>query len=230
MTHLDLFSGIGGFALACKWAGIETIGFVEIDKYCQKVLRKHWLNVPIVEDIRDVKEDTFQRPIDLITGGFPCQPFSVAGKQRGKADNRYLWPKMCRVIETYKPTWVLGENVTGIITMALDTVLSDLEGIGYTTQAFIIPACSVNAPHRRNRVWVIAHTKSNDGDYPLLQDSRDTASSNKLGGCAWNEPQPKLCRVDDGIPSELDRLKCLGNAIVPQVAYEIIKVIAEIEK
>ena len=97
MKHLDLFSGIGGFALACEWAGIETIGFVEIDKYCQKVLRRHWPNVPIVEDIRDVKEDTFQRPVDLITGGFPCQPFSMAGKRRGKADDRYLWPdKLCQ--------------------------------------------------------------------------------------------------------------------------------------
>src|SRR3989304_4581497 len=153
MKHLDLFSGIGGFALACKWAGIETIGFVEIDSFCQKVLAKNFPNIPIVGDIRNVKENTFPRPVDLITGGFPCQPFSNAGKRKGDTDDRFLWPTMCDVIKTYQPTWVLGENVTGIVNMAFEQVLSDMENIGYETQAIIIPACAVNALHRRDRIW-----------------------------------------------------------------------------
>jgi len=212
MKHLDLFSGIGGFALACQWAGIETIGFVEIDKYCQKVLRKHWPDVPIVEDIRDVErikeivanaectsspswrewengkcqedgqkasntrgqnqhrpdtrgqsQSSLSNPTAiLITAGFPCQPFSVAGKQRSTEDDRYLWPETLAVIKAVKPSWVLLENVTGIINLALDTVLSDLEGAGYSTETLIIPACAVNAWHRRDRVWIVAHTKCNE--------------------------------------------------------------------
>jgi len=198
MLHLDLFSGIGGFSLACQWAGIETIGFVEIDKYCQKVLRKHWPDVPIVEDIRDVERikeivanatrgrfeqrqvwreqandlgkvyqnrgggiAVAESPTLLITAGFPCQPFSVAGKRGGKEDDRYLWPETLAVIKAVKPTWVLLENVTGIINLALDTVLSDLEGAGYATETLIIPACAVNAWHRRDRVWIICHASSN---------------------------------------------------------------------
>jgi DNA (cytosine-5)-methyltransferase 1 len=230
MYHLDLFSGIGGFALACQWAGIETIGFVEIDKYCQKVLKKHWPNVPIVEDIRDVKEDTFQRPIDLITGGFPCQPFSVAGKRQGETDDRYLWPEMLRVIETYKPTWVLGENVAGIIDMALDTVLSDLGRIGYATQTLIIPACAVNAWHRRDRAWIIAH--ANGIGLQRAETTGDRVSGFEiLGFQEWNQVASQSLRNLNGLSTELDkdRLKALGNAIVPQVAFEIIKVIKELD-
>lgn len=106
MKHLDLFSGIGGFALAARWAGIETIGFVEIDPFCQKVLRKHWPEVKIVGDIHEVTETTFERPVDVITGGFPCQPFSVAGKRKGADDDRYLWPAMLDVIKAYRPALV----------------------------------------------------------------------------------------------------------------------------
>jgi DNA (cytosine-5)-methyltransferase 1 len=229
MVHLDLFSGIGGFALACQWAGIETIGFVEIDKYCQKVLRKHWPDVPIMEDIRDVKEDTFQRPIDLITGGFPCQPFSVAGRREGERDDRYLWPEMLRTIETYRPSWVLGENVAGIIDMALDTVLSDLERISYATQTFIIPACAIGASHRRDRVWIIAYT--NSIGLSRTETTRDRLSGfEMLGFSQSNCVTSESLRAVNGISTELDsdRLKALGNAIVPQMAYEIIRVIKEV--
>jgi len=201
MKHLDLFSGIGGFALAASWVWgdeHEIVSFVEIDKFCQKVLNKHWPLVPIIEDIRDVtyerilayaehsrhnitenriktKQDSnesqngiFKRDggnerttsptIDLLTGGFPCQPFSCAGKRRGSKDDRALWPEMLRVIQEVRPAWIIGENVAGIINMELDTVLSDLESAAYEVQSFFIPACGVDAPHRRDRVWIVAHS------------------------------------------------------------------------
>jgi len=161
VKHLDLFSGIGGFALAADWvwgAEHEIVSFCEIESFCQKVLKKHWPDVPIHDDIKTLKGDKYGT-IDLITGGFPCQSFSVAGKRRGKNDDRYLWPEMFRIIQEARPRWVIGENVTGIINMALDEVLSDLESEGYEAQTFIIPACSQNAPHRRDRVWIVANSK-----------------------------------------------------------------------
>jgi len=342
MRHLDLFSGIGGFALACEWAGIETIGFVEIDKYCQKVLGKHFPDVPIVEDIRNVEKikqvienaigsngrsenrdianegwlaskagrESIQansegrtgvaiadnQPTDfngqaegiepessaiLVTAGFPCQPFSVAGKRQSERDDRYLWPQTIAVIKAVKPFWVLLENVTGIINLALDTVLSDMEGAGYSWETLIIPACAVNAWHRRDRIWIICHTPSNglndsqarkgtnprnqrssEGEDEVCQSQRAGslrtiyANTHREGlqgvfnasgeqgskprdeqsvGCCgvsgtsqW-AVEPELGRVAHGIPNRVDRLKCLGNTIVPQVAYEIIKVIKEVE-
>ncbi len=157
MKHLDLFSGIGGFALAARWVGWETVGFCEIDPYCQKVLRKHWPDVPIYEDIRELDGRTVGH-VDIITGGYPCQPFSVAGKRRGEADDRHLWPEFARLIQEIRPRWVVGENVAGHISMGLDSVLSDLEGCGYSHETFVIPACAVGAPHRRYRVWIIGYT------------------------------------------------------------------------
>lgn len=159
-THLDLFSGIGGFALAAKWNGYKTVGFCEQDKFCQAVLKKHWPEVPIIEDIRQVRGNLYPK-ISLLTGGFPCQPFSVAGERRGKDDNRYLWPEMLRVIREAKPDWIIGENVAGIVNMALDQVHSDLEAEDYEVETIIIPACSVDASHRRDRCWIVAHSKHN---------------------------------------------------------------------
>ncbi|MFA5261285.1 MAG: DNA cytosine methyltransferase, partial [Candidatus Omnitrophota bacterium] len=187
--HIDLFSGIGGFALAAKWAGIETVQFVEIDPFCQKVLQKQFPGVPIHDDIKtfayaaSIKDDKRESrgvgyapqggeggddatgPCDksrpfLLTGGFPCQPYSCAGKRKGKDDDRALWPEMLRVISEAKPRWVIGENVAGFIGMGLDDCISDLEGEGYEVQAFVIPACAVNAPHRRDRVWIVANSNS----------------------------------------------------------------------
>jgi len=152
-THLDLFSGIGGFALAAGRAGFRTIGFSEIDGYASAVLRKHWPGVPNFGDIRNVRGVR----ADLVTGGFPCQPFSVAGKRRGAGDDRALWPEMLRVIAEVRPGWVLAENVPGIISMELDRVLSDLEGIGYATGTLVVPACALDARHRRERVWIVGH-------------------------------------------------------------------------
>ena len=160
LRHLDLFSGIGGFAIGLEsTGGFETVGFVEWEKFPQAVLRKHWPDVPIMGDIKEVVGDEFGE-INIITGGFPCQPFSAAGKRRGAADDRWLWPEMLRIINKAKPDWVLAENVAGIVKMELDTVLADLEAEGYTCGAVIIPACAVNAPHRRDRVWIVANSRN----------------------------------------------------------------------
>ena len=154
-THLDLFSGIGGFALAARWNGYRTVGFCDNEPYAQAVLKKHWPDVPCHKDIREVQGELYAG-VTLLTGGFPCQPFSVAGKQRGKDDNRYLWPEMLRVIQEARPAWIIGENVAGIVNLALDQVCADLEGQGYEVEPIIVPACAVDAPHRRDRVWIIA--------------------------------------------------------------------------
>jgi len=159
-THLDLFSGIGGFALAAKWNGYRTVGFCDNEPYAQAVLKKHWPEVPCHKDIREVRGELYAG-VTLLTGGFPCQPFSVAGKQRGKDDNRYLWPEMLRVIQEAKPAWIIGENVAGIVNLALDQVCADLEGQGYEVEPIIVPACAVDAPHRRDRVWIVGNSKLN---------------------------------------------------------------------
>ena len=191
MRHLDLFSGIGGFALGLSWAGgFETIGFAECDSYCQRVLLKHWPNVPIYDDVEAIDHDG---PVDIITAGFPCQPFSSAGRRGGSDDNRYLWPETLAVIGRYKPAWFIGENVAGLASMGfpagepemegrsltrfqdhdhyealytytqrmcLDHICEDLEREGYEVIPFVIPACALGAPHRRDRVWILAYAES----------------------------------------------------------------------
>ena len=163
LTHLSLFSGIGGLDLAAEWAGFTTVGQCEWADYPTKVLEKHWPDVPRWRDIRTLTGESFyektgMRTVDVVSGGFPCQPFSVAGKRRGKEDDRYLWPEMLRVISELRPAWVVGENVAGIVNMALDQVCDDLENEGYTVQAFIIPTCAVDVPHRRDRCAIVAHS------------------------------------------------------------------------
>ena len=160
---LDLFSGIGGFSLGLEWTGgFETAAFCEIEKYPQEVLAKNFPGVPIYDDIKKLTAERLVSDgigtIDVITGGYPCQPFSVAGKQKGEKDDRHLWPSMLEIIAQVRPAWVICENVTGHIALGLDTVLLDLEAEGYSTRTFIVPACSVNAPHRRERLWIVAHS------------------------------------------------------------------------
>ena len=161
---LDLFSGIGGFSLGLESTGyFETIGFVEKDEFCQKVLKKNFNNIPIESEVRNVKGDRYKA--DIITGGFPCQPFSVAGKRRGTEDDRYLWDETIRVIRECKPRWFIGENVEGIINiqegMVLRQVCDDLEKEGFEVQCVVIPASGIGAWHQRKRVWIIAHSNSN---------------------------------------------------------------------
>lgn len=162
LAHLDLFSGIGGFALGLeRTGGFRTAAFCEIDAFPRAVLRKHWPQVHCFPDVCDLDGAALDRRgiprPDIISAGYPCQPFSSAGKQGGERDDRHLWPEAFRLIEELRPRWFLGENVIGHVRMGLDAVLSDLEGIGYAAIPLVIPACSVGAPHKRDRVWIIAH-------------------------------------------------------------------------
>ena len=162
---LDLFSGLGGFSLGLERTGkYKTVAFCEIDKYCTLLLQKHWKGVKIYNDVKKITKEKFKtdgiETPDIITGGFPCQPFSVAGKQKGTSDDRHLWPEMFRIIKAFKPRFVIGENVRGIVNIqdgvVFETVCTDLESEGYEVQPFNIPAASVGAPHRRERIWIIA--------------------------------------------------------------------------
>lgn len=292
---LDLFSGIGGFSLGLeRTGGFETVAFCEIEEFPQKVLRKHWPNVPIFEDVRTIDATGLGR-IDCVTGGYPCQPFSTAGKRRGHEDDRHLWPAMFAVIKAARPTWVIGENVAGHISMGLDTVLSDLESEGYTCRPFVIPACALDAPHRRDRVWVVANcnkgrfgeteevcsrrnaadscrkslANTNDKRQPQPQGSfqnkrrravhsSETLAHSEQFRCnemeqsiprgtsrkratnqieysgfprGWQRwcAEPSVGRVAHGIPQRVDRLKSLGNAVVPQIPEIIGRAILKAE-
>jgi len=235
MTHVDLFSGIGGFALACRWLKLKTICFCERDPFCKKVLKKHWPSVPVVSDIHEF-DGTRYSDVTLVTGGPPCQPVSIAGERRGEADNRWLWKEMYRVITEVRPRFVLFENVAGIRNMGLDEVLSDLETSGYSTGTAIIPACAISAQHRRDRCWVLADSISErQSGSRTLGDASNTAPHEKgeavkLGngsiGQVWSV-EPELGRVAYGIPNRMERLTALGNAIVPQLAYVLIKTLLD---
>ena len=240
MRVLDLFSGIGGFSLGLERAGMETVAFCETDEFCRKVLAKHWPDVPCYSDIRKLTGAIIEQevgPIDLISGGFPCQPFSQAGKRQGVADDRYLWPEMLRIIRGVRPHWVFGENVAGIVKMALNQVLADLEGLGYTcAPPFVIPACAVDAPHQRKRVWIVAHTagtrhiagEPGEGG-PVRNEARRAQPERRsgyVGRRTWL-PEPNVGRVAHGVPQRVDRLRSLGNAVVPQVVEQIGRMIID---
>lgn len=245
MKHLDLFSGIGGFALAAQWAGIETVAFCEIDNFACKVLNKNFPDVPVHRDIREL-DGSLYAGIDLITGGYPCQPFSTAGKRKGADDPRHLWPEMFRVIKQARPAWVVCENVAGHVSLGLDAVLSDMESIGYAGQAVIIPACAKDAPHERKRAWVIFHTNSTDAaginrprgkNFQIEKRKATQSKQERLDRFVKLESRavtPRgasyagALRELDGIPNRVDRNKALGNAIVPQVAYEILRCIRDV--
>ena len=204
---LDLFSGIGGFSLGLESTGyFETIGFVEKDEFCQKVLKKNFNNIPIESEVRNVKGDRYKA--DIITGGFPCQPFSVAGKRRGTEDDRYLWDETIRVIRECKPRWFIGENVEGIINiqegMVLRQVCDDLEKEGFEVQCVVIPASGIGAWHQRKRVWILAFSKHNGShrskgnetiessnqskEWLSVRDDKDVTNSQRMG---WKEGSKK---------------------------------------
>ena len=222
LTHLSLFSGIGGMDLAAEWAGIETVGQCEWADYPTKVLEKHWPDIARWRDIRTLTGESFyektgRRTVDIISGGFPCQPFSVAGKQRGKEDDRYLWPEMVRVIKELRPSWIVGENVTGIIRMALPDILSELEACGYRTRVFHIPASGVGARHHRYRVAIVGYAEHNGlSSAEITRGAKEAAgefegtgesgNSNGMGGTSYVEntdcsrcEQPKnVCQQPGG--------------------------------
>jgi DNA (cytosine-5)-methyltransferase 1 len=232
MRVLDLFSGLGGFSLGLERAGMQTVAFCEIDPFCRQVLRKHWPDVPQFEDIRTLKGEQVG-PVDLICGGYPCQPFSTAGERRGAEDDRHLWPEMRRLVEELRPAWVLGENVAGHITLGLDQVLSDLDALGYATRAFVIPACAVDARHRRDRVWPVANASSlglekqggmGKRERPTQEGNRQ--ANHAVDGCRW-PAEPRVGRVAPRVPQRVDRLKALGNSVVPQVVELIGRAIME---
>ena len=284
MTHYDLFAGIGGFSLALEEvfneAKINHI-FCEWEHFPAAVLKKHWPDGKFYGDIADLVVDTNdqrrkssvaeEQNFTILTGGFPCQPFSHAGRRKGTADDRYQWPNMFRVIQNVKPDWVIAENVRGLVTwndgMVLEQVCTDLENKGYEVQPFIIPAVAVNAPHRRDRLWIIANRT--DPRAKGLQKRKinpdDTANAGRIGREQrlgkdiqseskkperqnshysgwernWREIAAATCnaRMDDGLPREVDgipysfakwrneSIKAYGNAIVPQVAMEILRAI-----
>jgi DNA (cytosine-5)-methyltransferase 1 len=265
---LDLFSGIGGFSLGLERAGMRTVAFCEIEPYARAVLKKHWPNVPCYEDVRTLTAERLKAdgigPIDVISGGFPCQPFSQIGKQLAEKDVRHLWPEYFRLIKECRPSWVIGENVVGLINLGLDTVLDDLEGAGYATRTFDIPAIAVGAPHNRRRLWIVANatrwgrTSSFDGyakSIDAVSYSEDLADSDcqmpqggggsdseqgrkkssKYARLACGEPEsiweiePNVGRVANGVPNRVDRIKALGNAVVPQIPELIGRAIMESE-
>ncbi len=245
MRHGSLFSGIGGFDLAAQWMGWNNVFQVEWDGYCQKVLAKNCPNVKRYGDIKEFDGTKYKGAIDIISGGFPCQPFSGVGRKKGQSDDRYLWPEMLRVIREVRPTFIVGENVTTIISMddnqIFDRILSDLENEGYQTEQFIIPACAIGAWHRRDRLWIFAYSDSERLEGRVVDKESDRGEGsevwNDFAGCNrevrylwnkdWNEVAPEFCRNRNGIPNRVDRLKGLGNAIVPQVAFQIFKAIEQ---
>ena len=315
MRHVDLCSGIGGFALGFEWAGLsKPVLFCDIEDWPRKILAKHWPDVPIAEDVKELANDPdgLIPDCDIITAGYPCQPFSLAGERRGTEDDRHIWPYIFSIIQAKRPAWCVFENVYGHISMGLDEVLSDLEREAYATRPFIVPACAADAPHRRDRVWIIArdvgdarcggrkegrnaeegqapirsksssvnkrsgkdvadtkslqrngsgkHTQQGERQEPQLGDSRssddvaDPHSAHQQGRGISSRvqsqhnnpnsggdnigreapqfwlPEPAVGRVANGIPRRVDRLKGLGNAIVPQIAMRIGETIKAIEE
>jgi len=328
MRHGSLFSGIGGFDLASEWCGWENVFHCEWNEFGQKVLKHYWPNSESFGDITKTDFTKFNGTVDIISGGFPCQPYSSAGKRLGKEDERHLWPEMLRVIREVGPRYVVGENVYGLLNwnggLVFDEVHADLAAEGYETQAVVIPAAAVNAPHGRDRVWFVAHTGSNgrpknsksgleqneentkqskrlhnsinatdtndkrlerstseriqrnegrgyglQNGIPSMPSNEGNATNTQCNGLEHSEKprelrqsqgetrsssarhfkaeswarfptQSPICSGDDGLSRELDgitfskwrneSIKAYGNAIVPQVAYEIFKTIDFINK
>ena len=245
LNHLSLFNGIGGFQLAAHWCGWNNVAHVEIDPFCNKVVAYHFPESQCFTDIKQFDGNQFRWTIDIISGGFPCQPYSTAGKRKGKEDERHLWPEMLRTIREVQPEWVVGENVFGLINwnggMVFDEVQADLEAAGYEVQAYVLPACAVNAPHERIRIWLVANSNSFRRSKILQKDnfkecnvSNKKWTSNNVGSLfdIFIEERSRIYEsgifgTDDGFPYRMDRLKSLGNAIVPQVAFQIFKAISQ---
>ena len=252
LTHLSLFSGIGGLDLAAEWAGFRTVGQCEWADFPRAVLEKHWPDVPKWRDIHDLTADDFfrrtgLRTVDCISGGFPCQPHSVAGKQLGAADERHLWPEFMRVVRELRPRIVVGENVPGILSTIHDSVCADLEAEGYKVWTFCVPAYAVGAHHERYRVAIVAIHQSITGlqayseanTTRAFQEARQYAGGrywDYLPGTYWAVHKPPVFGMVNGIPGGMDgRMKykaemtAYGNCVCPQQFYPIFKAIADFE-
>jgi len=277
MKHASLFSGIGGFDLAANWMGWDNVLQCEYDDFCQTILKYYWPYATQFKDIKTTDFSAWNGYIDILTGGFPCQPFSSAGERQGTEDDRHLWPEMLRAISEIEPQWVVGENVGGIVNwnegLVFEQVQADLEAEGCEVQAFILPAAGVNAPHRRERTWFVAHARlqrqaerqeqsvgfdelcqkrfttnakgermegmrANREQKPQSQVTAGLPGCNSSGNGWQNFPaESPICSGDDGLPTGLDgitfpkwrkeSIKGYGNAIVPQVAFQIFKAIQE---
>jgi len=221
MKVLDLFSGIGGFSIGLERAGFETVAFCEIEEYPRAVLKRHWPNVPVYGDIKQLTGEQLRADgivPELIVGGFPCQPFSVAGRQRGEQDERHLWPEMLRLIRECRPRWVIGENVSGLVKLGLDEVLASLEAEGYTAWTFIIPACAVNAPHKRDRLWIVAHADSEGQSDGSQHEQRLAVGNTGSCGCSGfdgrrsgQEPENGCTQSSGGLVSHADSTRLQGH-------------------
>lgn len=276
--HASLFTGIGGFDLAAEWAGFNNVFQVENNPFCNKVLIKNFPNVKRYEDIEKFEGKKYRGSIDIVSGGFPCQPFSHAGKRKGTEDNRNLWPEMLRTIRDIQPSYVVAENVFGLVNwnkgMVFEQVQTDLENEGYQVQSVILPAAGKNAPHKRDRIWIVAYSehfrninRSNkiqrksekkkmekqhkiykfkqpgtiwkffSNTFSERRCSRKTNSQNAKN--AWQSSrgkksgpwhvEPDVDRVANGVSDRVDKYRAIGNAIVPQIAYEIFMVIKKME-
>lgn len=238
-THLSLFSGLDGFTLACERAGFRTIGFSEINPYSCAWLRKRWPDVPNLGDITD--ESTAWPYADLLTGGWPCQPFSIAGPKLGERDDRHLWPAMLRVVSKVRPTWIIGENVVNSANMVLSGCLDDLEGLGYQSAVFDLPSCSVGLPSVERHLWIIAESvreRLEGGSEAHFQNIRFegeilsewgkiTAGAQGWPG-RWDLPMPGILRSTKGLPGYVGRIVGIGNAVPPPIAYIFAKAIYSI--
>jgi DNA (cytosine-5)-methyltransferase 1 len=203
MNHASLFSGIGGFDLAAEWNGWNNVFNCEWEEFPRKVLKHHFPNAKQYEDIKDFNATEYRGRIDVLSGGFPCQPFSTAGLRKGTEDERHLWPEMLRVIGECQPRWVVGENVRGLVSwsngLVLETCYSDLEALGYSVQSFIIPACATGAPHRRDRVWIVANSDNSRTNERL----RDNGIGEKENQGRQEQPFPEF-REDSGNATNSD--------------------------
>lgn len=277
MRHIDLCSGIGGFAYGFELAGLsKPVMFCDIDAYCRKILRKHWPDVPIEEDVKELAldPDGLIPDGDILTAGYPCTPFSYAGERRGCQDDRHIWPYILSIVQAKRPAWCIFENVSGHISLGLNQVLSDLESeANYAVQTFHLGAVSVDAPHRRMRVFIVARNvahadsaRQQQGHEEVANGSSEQSNSGSVqsrdamahanrierkgsgAGSVLRQREvqtqsrrgsqdaqvrwavePRICRVSHGVPNRVDRIKSLGNAVVPQIAQRIGQVIKQCE-
>lgn len=236
MRVLDLFSGIGGLSLGLERAGMQTIAFCDNDKFCRKVLRKHWPHVQIFDDVRTLPYEQIGS-VDIICAGFPCQPFSFAGNRKGDKDIRNMVQPMLEIIRAFKPTWFIGENVEGFINLGLDTLCDDLESIGYSMRTFSIPACAVGLPTMERHVWIIATTSGERLErcweitvQNIENGTKEFQGSDSRGSERWHLPAARLCGVGERISNRVDRLRALGNAVDPIIPELIGRAIMQVRQ